>query len=1149
MKKFSLLFFSTVVAIVSIFGMASCSGGKKEDSNSESSSTTPETVYYTITFDLETDVEVKVVEGEAINVDDIPTAEKDGWEFLGWYLNGAEFDFTTAISSDITLTPKYQEIISETVYYTITFDLETDVEVKVVEGEAINVDDIPTAEKDGWEFLGWYLDGTEFDFDTPIDRDITLTPEYSEILGIRLNEYAGGDVSLLPEAVRGYLECKTESEIAEYLYQYQEEYVRAGNANGLELAFASNVAAPYEVYISQSENFANAVIVETVETSISVYNLVPATYYWKVLSADGYESVTDSFVVADSVRMINCGNIVNMRDEGGWTGELGAVKYGMVYRSAAISESDEDKESANEAARKVLLEDLKIATEIDLRLGDKTQTISPLINKENCGIVYMDPMFPGLNESRPFVQSYADALKKAFLLFTDESNYPINYHCAIGADRTGTFSLLLGGLLGLSYEDLATNFEISSFYQGKRWRSAINVNGGVYSFDESGVMQDNGGSNFICSFGKCYNYVMATYGTGDGKTSTAFANYFKTVVGLSDSDIEKIRSIMLESYENSFESVESQTYASADVTFDKTLNSVSAVYVNGVKLSANDYAVSNNRLTVKKAYVDTLQTWKNHVSVEYDGGKFVSEILIYTHISDYAGLQAISENPYGYYILDADIDCGNGALVLGDFYGVLDGNGHMIKNVKNSSYWGKIFNSLHINAVIKNVGFYNITNTFLIGDLDGKLQNVSFVQLSGTIIAPIASTKKGFCNIENFIVYASNVSVSGLVNGGTLGQYNNVYVFTNKEHEYGMYVSTMWGLTGETGTDYVETDAYKALDFTAIFDFSKDGVWMMDETLGIPVVGELPKEVETFTGESHTYQEKDIIVNDIPFVDIGTVVINGVELVENDYVIDENGLTIKAAYIELLADWKNAISVISVDETKVYNAELLKYAYISNYAELKAVADAATTEAPAKGYYILTQDIDCENQELYFQSFSGVLDGNGHTISNSKNINKNYAAVFTYINAGAIVKNIGFYNVSTIRNNGYSYGLVYTLEGTLSNVSFHQNKDYLMVATIGSAKAGCSISNFVVYAQNATVSGFFNSGSSANIEGEANIYIFANISNKNSTAVATSYFATGESRVDYLETDEYKAIDFTAIFDCSEDGIWTIDETLGIPLI
>ena len=1080
MKKFSLLFFSTVLAIVSIFGMASCSGGKKEDSNSESSSTTPETVYYTITFDLETDVEVKVVEGEAINVDDIPTAEKDGWEFLGWY-----------------------------------------------------------------------LDGTEFDFETPIDRDITLTPEYSEILGIRLNEYAGGDVSLLPEAVRGYLECKTESEIAEYLYQYQEEYVRAGNANGLELAFASNVAAPYEVYISQSENFANAVIVETVETSISVYNLVPATYYWKVLSADGYESVTDSFVVADSVRMINCGNIVNMRDEGGWTGELGAVKYGMVYRSAAISESDEDKESANEAARKVLLEDLKIATEIDLRLGDKTQTISPLINKENWGIVYMDPMFPGLNESRPFVQSYADALKKAFLLFTDESNYPINYHCAIGADRTGTFSLLLGGLLGLSYEDLATNFEISSFYQGKRWRSAINVNGGVYSFDESGVMQDNGGSNFICSFGKCYNYVMETYGTGDGKTSTAFANYFKTVVGLSDSDIEKIRSIMLESYENNFETVEAQTYANADVTFDKVLNSVSAVYVNGVQLSANDYVVSNNRLTVKNTYIEALQTWKNHVSVEYDGGKFVSEILIYTHISDYAGLQAISENPYGYYILDTDIDCENGALVLGDFYGVLDGNGYMIKNVKNSSYWGKIFNSLHINAVIKNVGFYNITNTFLIGDLDGKLQNVSFVQLSGTIIAPIASTKNGFCEVDNFIVYAANVSVSGLVNGGTLGHYNNVYIFASKSHANGEEMATLYQVTGESGVDYLTNEDFKAIDFTKIFECGANGMWKLDAVYGIPLVAKEAINITTEVGESQTFGGGDITIDDISFKNIGKVVVADVELSADDYTIENGVVTIHASFLNALNSGRLEMKVYSADGAIVYKAELTKVTYISNFEELKAIALTSTTDNKAEltGYYVLTSDIDCGGQELYIYSFSGVLDGNGHTISNSKNINKNYAGVFTYINEGAVIKNVGFYNVSTIRNNGYSYGLAYQLYGTLENVSFVQNEDYAMVAAIGTVNAGSTIKNFVVYAPNASVSGFFNSGSVANIVDETNIYIIASVSNKNSTAAATAVLLTGETGTDYLSTEEYAAIDFTTIFDCSETGMWTIDEKLGIPLI
>ena len=35
----------------------------------------------------------------------------------------------------------------------------------------------------------------------------------------------------------------------------------------------------------------------------------------------------------------------------------------------------------------------------------------------------------------------------------------------------------------------------------------------------------------------------------------------------------------------------------------------------------------------------------------------------------------------------------------------------------------------------------------------------------------------------------------------------------------------------------------------------------------------------------------------------------------------------------------------------------------------------------------------------------------------------------------------------------------------------------------------------------------------------------------------------------YLTTEEFTAIDFTTIFDCSENGMWKIDATLGILLV
>ena len=69
---------------------------------------------YTVTFNSDGGSEVKrkrVAENGSVIEPTEPT--KEGYNFLGWYLNDAEFDFNTKITSDITLIAKWEEISAE----------------------------------------------------------------------------------------------------------------------------------------------------------------------------------------------------------------------------------------------------------------------------------------------------------------------------------------------------------------------------------------------------------------------------------------------------------------------------------------------------------------------------------------------------------------------------------------------------------------------------------------------------------------------------------------------------------------------------------------------------------------------------------------------------------------------------------------------------------------------------------------------------------------------------------------------------------------------------------------------------------------------------------------------------------------------------
>ena len=69
---------------------------------------------YTVTFNSNGGNEIrsrKVGENGSVIEPDAPT--KDGYRFVGWYLNGEEFNFNSKITSNLTLTARWEEITEE----------------------------------------------------------------------------------------------------------------------------------------------------------------------------------------------------------------------------------------------------------------------------------------------------------------------------------------------------------------------------------------------------------------------------------------------------------------------------------------------------------------------------------------------------------------------------------------------------------------------------------------------------------------------------------------------------------------------------------------------------------------------------------------------------------------------------------------------------------------------------------------------------------------------------------------------------------------------------------------------------------------------------------------------------------------------------
>lgn len=145
---------------------------------------------YTITFDANGGIcEVDTIDckkKDTIYVPSEPTRE--GYTFLYWEKDGSQFDFNEAITSSFTLVAKW-----EIQKYDVIFDTDggTYIEDQKVEyGKTIQVDN-PT--KEGYEFVGWSLNGEIYDVSTPIKNNLILLAIWTDVKYTVTFDVAGGD--------------------------------------------------------------------------------------------------------------------------------------------------------------------------------------------------------------------------------------------------------------------------------------------------------------------------------------------------------------------------------------------------------------------------------------------------------------------------------------------------------------------------------------------------------------------------------------------------------------------------------------------------------------------------------------------------------------------------------------------------------------------------------------------------------------------------------------------------------------------------------------------------------------------------------------------------------------------------------------------
>ena len=352
----------------------------------------------------------------------------------------------------------------------------------------------------------------------------TVTPPTAAGAAITLNRFDGATVDLTTDIIHDYL-ALTPGQQSDFVRNYSASF--SGYQDHQNLSFrwsASGSESSYTAYFADNPDFDDPFIISTSHTAlineIGIF-VSDKTYYWFVAGNDsGKCSAVDTFTVSEgTVRYITAGTVINMRDEGGYMTDSGhKIKYGLVYRGASL---DEETSFLDNTAYHVFRY-LGMKSEIELR-GGYAHTKTGWDNT-NANVYHINGVY--YSEILSMDDQVKAQYKATFEAMADRSNYPFYFHCSAGADRTGTFAYLLNGLLGVSFEELREDYELTSFSKmGRRTADSWSDN---------------------LSFDKMHSDLMLQYGDGSGNVSAAIENFLTQYIGIDQSTLDSIKEIMLE---------------------------------------------------------------------------------------------------------------------------------------------------------------------------------------------------------------------------------------------------------------------------------------------------------------------------------------------------------------------------------------------------------------------------------------------------------------------------------------------------------------------------------------------------------------------------------------------------------------------------
>ena len=441
--------------------------------------------------------------------------------FVKWVIRGTneEFSFDTRIQDNLEIEAVFEEQKYRIVYLVDGMEYITKYFVESNPSEIIGGEpQVPAliGATGHWVYSG---ERTNKDIYVRAIYDGTSTTPSEEI---SLNKFNGSTVDIADDLTRFYMSFADTDEQAEWI----QSYPVSGGHERQNISFSwtdTSRNTAYLVYFADNANFTNAFIVETDKRSIDYVGIFTPgkTYYWKVIGITNEKaSAVDTFTVLNTpVRWISAGTVYNVRDIGGYQTTDGmVVNYGLVYRGGQLSLDQTGEVSYMNAYSFKVFDYLGMTTEIELR-GDKPHEYNQFNELENLILVNGNNYMGMFSLNAAAKENY----REVFHQLADINNYPFYFHCSWGADRTGTLGFLINGLLGVPYERLVEDYELTSL-------------------SNSGTRTRYGWSNG--AFYEMYQTFLSSYANG-GTLQDGITNYLKSYIGVTDEEIAAIKAIML----------------------------------------------------------------------------------------------------------------------------------------------------------------------------------------------------------------------------------------------------------------------------------------------------------------------------------------------------------------------------------------------------------------------------------------------------------------------------------------------------------------------------------------------------------------------------------------------------------------------------